>query len=371
MLKYKKYGAITLIILEESMKKKLIISILFILSISIFAKETYVKGKIISILKEEHFTDDEYLTSMTDFQVEIIEGDEKGKLLMISHPTYKEKQHNISFDPKMNVVVYRDTDGYYIVERDRRISLYLLVFIFLGLTLFIAKKQGLKAILSLGITGFLIFKFMIPSIILGFSPILISIVILSISSIITIFFMTGFNSKGIIAILGTLGGVIFAGILSIFFSNTMGFTGYTTMESINYASLIKNINLKELISTGVIIGSAGAVMDVAMSISSALSEIKSHKPNITSVELYNSGMSIGRDIIGTMINTLILAYIGGSLFTIMILTIQQSDFPSIRILNFEFVGVEFLRAFCGSIGILIAVPLTSFLASKIHVEKKS
>ena len=89
-----------------------------------------------------------------------------------------------------------------------------------------------------------------------------------------------------------------------------------------------------------------------------------------SLELYNSGMSIGRDIIGTMINTLILAYIGGSLFTIMILTIQQNDFPNIRILNFEFVGVEFLRAFCGSIGILIAVPLTSLLASKIHIQKK-
>ncbi|WP_028855694.1 YibE/F family protein [Psychrilyobacter atlanticus] len=351
------------------MKKKLIIGIFFILGISIFAKETYVKGKILSILKEEELPEDEYLSSMTDFQVEIMEGEEKGKVLTIPHPTYREKQHNLSFKPSMNVVIYNDTDGYYIIERDRRGSLYLLVSLFLGLTLLIAKKQGLKAILSLGITGFLIFKFMIPGIILGFSPILISIVILSISSIVTIFFMTGFNSKGIIAILGTLGGVIFAGVLSIFFSKTMGLTGYTTMESINYASLIKNINLKELISTGVIIGSAGAVMDVSMSISSALSEIKSHKPNITSLELYNSGMSIGRDIIGTMINTLILAYIGGSLFTIMILTIQQNDFPNIRILNFEFVGVEFLRAFCGSIGILIAVPLTSLLASKIHMKK--
>ncbi len=352
------------------MKKKLIIGIFFILGISIFANETYVKGKILSILKEEELAEDEYLSSMTDFQVEITEGEEKGKILRISHPTYREKQHNLFFKPKMNVVIYKDTEGYYIIERDRRESMYLLVSLFLGLTLFIAKKQGLKAIVSLGITGYLIFKFMIPGIILGYSPILISIVILCISSIVTIFFMTGFNSKGIIAILGTLGGVIFAGVLSIFFSRTMGLTGYTTMESINYASLIKNIDLKELISTGVIIGSAGAVMDVSMSISSALSEIKSHKPHITSLELYRSGMSIGRDIIGTMINTLILAYIGGSLFTIMILTIQQNDFPNIRILNFEFVGVEFLRAFCGSIGILISVPLTSLLASKIHVEKR-
>lgn len=350
------------------MKKKLIIGVFFILSISMFAEQTYVQGKILSILKVEEFVDDEFLTSMTDFQVEIMEGEEKGTILMISHPTYREKQHNQFFSPKMEVVIYRDVDGYYLIERDRRGSLYLLVFLFLGFTLFIAKQQGLKAILSLGITGFLIFKFMIPGIILGFSPILISVLILSISSVVTIFFMTGFNSKGIIAILGTLGGVVFAGILSIYFSITMGLTGYTTMESVNYASLIKNINLKELISAGVIIGSAGAVMDVSMSISSALAEIKVHKPHITPMELYNSGMRIGRDIIGTMINTLILAYIGGSLFTIMILTIQQNDFPSIRIFNFEFVGVEFLRAFCGSIGILIAVPLTSLLAAKIHMK---
>jgi len=299
------------------MKKKLIIGMFFILSISIFSKETYVKGKIVAIQKEEKLVDDEFLTSMTDFQVKILEGKDKGEILIISHPVYKEKQYNLSFKSGMNVVIYRDGNENYLVERDRRGTISLLVFLFLGLTLVIAKKQGLKAILSLGITGFLIFKFMIPGIILGLSPILISIIILSISSIVTIFFMTGFNSKGIIAILGTLGGVIFAGILSIFFSKSMGLTGYTTMESINYANLIKNIDLKELISAGVIIGSAGAVMDVSMSISSALLEIKSHKPHITSLELYNSGMSIGRDIIGTMINTLILAYIGGSISLVL------------------------------------------------------
>ena len=353
------------------MNKKIMIGIFFILSISIFASETYVKGKIISIIGEEKLLEEDFLLSLTDFKVEIMEGKEKGKIIIISHPKYKEKQHNLTFKPHMNVVIYSDEDEYYIVERDRRGSLYLLMGLFLGLTILIARKQGLKAILSLGITGFLIFKFMIPAIILGYSPILISIIILSISSIVTIFFITGFNPKGVIAILGTLGGVVFAGLLSIFFSKAMGLTGYTTMESINYASLIKGINLKELISAGVIIGSAGAVMDVSMSISSALSEIKSHKPHITSKELYNSGMSIGRDIIGTMINTLMLAYIGGSLFIIMILTIQQNDFPNIRIFNFEFVGVEFLRAFCGSIGILIAVPLTSILASKLHLKNKT
>ncbi len=350
-------------------KRLLILGIYLFLNILCFSKEIYIKGKILSVEGVENIADDDYVTSITNFRVELMEGPKKGEILIIPHPTYREKQHNLFFKPNTNVVVYVDENEHYIIERDRRGSLIFLVLLFLGITLLIAKKQGAKAILSLGITGFLIFKFMIPTIILGYSPILIAIIILTISSIITIFFMTGFNAKGIIAILGTLGGVVFAGLLSVFFSNNMGLTGYTTIETVNYASLLKNINLKELISAGVIIGSAGAVMDVAMSISSALYEIKSHKPDISSKELYKSGMSIGRDIIGTMINTLILAYIGGSLFSILILTIQQNDFPSIRIFNFEFISVEFLRGFCGSIGILVAVPLTTFLATKIDHKK--
>ena len=348
--------------------KRILFIVFLLLNLTTFSSDIYIKGKILSLLNYEKIDGDDHLTGMKKFEVEILEGPKKGEKVIISHPIHIEKQYNIAIKSNDTVVLYLDIerDEFYIVERDRRTHIFLLLGLFLGLTLLIARKQGAKAILSLGITGFLIFKFMIPRIILGQSPILIAVIILSISSIVTIFFMTGFNPKGVIAILGTLGGVIFAGLLSVAFSNLMGFTGYSTMESINYAHLIQKINLKELISAGVIIGSAGAIMDVSMSISSALSEVISHKPEITPKELYKSGMSIGRDIIGTMINTLILAYIGGALFTIIVLTIQQNDFPNIRVFNFEFVGVEFLRAFCGSIGILIAVPLTSILASYFY-----
>lgn len=352
------------------MNFKCIIGFFLILNISIFAKDEYIQGKIISVSKSKQVKNDETVTKITDFIVEIMEGDQKGKILKIPQPTYKENQYNIVLKPKMNVVLYKDSDNYYIVDRDRRSSIYVLGFLFLGLTLFITRRQGFKALISLGITGFLIFKFMIPYIILGYSPILIAVIISAISSFITIFFMTGMTRKGITAILGTLGGVIFSGILSMVFSKLMGITGYTTLDSVNYASIIKNINLKELVSAGIIIGSTGAIMDVAISISSSLSEIRVHKPGISFSELFKSGMKIGNDIIGSMINTLVLAYIGSSLFTIMILTIQHNDFPSIRVFNFEFVVVEFLKAFCGSIGIVISVPLTSFLESKISSNKK-
>lgn len=110
-------------------------------------------------------------------------------------------------------------------------------------------------------------------------------------------------------------------------------------------------------------------MDVAMSISSALNEIKEKNQTIHGKELFLSGMRIGSDIIGTMINTLILAYIGSSLMTTIFIYLQKSQYPLIRILNFESIVVEILRAFCGSIGILVAVPITAYVASKIYSKK--
>lgn len=353
------------------MKKKLL-GLFFILTMSIFAndKDQYIQGKVLREIKYEKIEKDDMLTGMTDYSVEIKEGEHKGEVVTISQGTYKEEQYNIDVKPKMKVVLYKGADGYYIVEKDRRVEIYILGFIFLGLTLIITRKQGLKALLSLGITGVLIFKWMVPMIISGHSPILLAVIISGICSVVTIFFMAGITRKGILGILGTLGGVIVSGILSLIFSKHMGLTGYISMDSINYATIVKGIDLKQLVSAGIIIGSTGAIMDVAISISSALEEIKLHKPNIESIDLFKSGMRIGNDIIGTMINTLILAYIGSSLFTIMILTIQQGDYPAIRLFNFEFVAVEFLKAFCGSIGIVVCVPLTSFLESKLFRNKR-
>ena len=189
------------------------------------------------------------------------------------------------------------------------------------------------------------------------------------ASVITIYSMVGFSRKGVVAILGSIGGVAFAGILSILFSNRMGLIGFADMDSLNFIPLLKGIKIKELISAGVLLGSMGAVMDVAMSIASALHELKEVKPDISPREVFLSGMRIGSDVIGTMVNTLILAYAGSSLFTVMILVIQRAEYPMIRILNFEFMAVEVLRSLCGSLGILLAVPITSYLSAYTHIDK--
>ena len=149
----------------------------------------------------------------------------------------------------------------------------------------------------------------------------------------------------------------------------MGLTGYSTVDAVGYVGILGNIKVKELISAGIILGSMGAVMDVAMSISSSLTELKEKNPNLLPKEIFTSGINIGRDIVGTMINTLILAYIGSSLFDILIISIHINELPVARLFNFEFIAVEILKSFSGSIGILVAIPITAYLSSYIGAEK--
>ena len=177
------------------------------------------------------------------------------------------------------------------------------------------------------------------------------------------------NKKFVVALLGVTSGVLIAGILSYIFTYTMRLNGFLDSDLLSCAYLLKKIKIKELIPAGVIIGSLGAVMDVAVSITSSINELHEANPNISKKSMFKSAINIGNDIIGTMINTLILAYIASSIFTLLLIYIQANEYPLIRILNFQDIAVEIMRSVCGSIGILIAVPLTAYIGTLIYKKK--
>ena len=354
------------------MKKFLLLTLMIysLFSITIYSQEEYIKGKILKL--EDCLSPEEEVEELKEillYDVVIMEGERKGDKILVEFPIYREDAFNINVKEGDNIVLYHDIDEegnekYYVADKDKRNDIIYLGALFVITTLAFSKFKGFKAMIALLLVVVFIYKVFIPGIIVGYSPILLSVATALFASIITIYLMTGFNNKGIIAILGAIGGVLVAGILSFIFVNSMRLTGYVTTEALNYASMLQNIKIKEVISAGVILGSMGAVMDVAMSISSALNEIKEKNQDIHRKELFLSGMRIGSDIIGTMINTLILAYIGSSLMTTIFIYLQKSQYPLIRILNFESIVVEILRAFCGSIGILVAVPITAYVAQK-------
>lgn len=359
------------------MKKFLLIFMVIysLFSITVSAQEEYLKGKILKLedcLSPEAEADE--VKEILLYDVVISEGSRKGDTILVEFPIYREDAFNINVKEGDNIVLYYEIDEegnerYYIADVDKRMDIICLGGLFIGIVLILSRFKGLKAMLALLLVIIFIYKVFLPGIIEGYSPIILSVAAALFASVVTIYLMTGFNNKGIVAILGSVGGVLAAGILSFVFVNSMGLTGYVTTETLNYSSMLTGIKIKEVISAGVILGSMGAVMDVAMSISSALNELKEKNPELPRKELFISGMKIGSDIIGTMINTLILAYIGSSLMTSIFIYMQKDQYPLIRILNFESIVVEILRAFCGSIGILVAVPITAYIASKIYSKK--
>lgn len=353
--------------------KKLILIFMIILSTFSYSYdkigEEYIKGKILSLNRVIENTDEEEkdIREIKEFKVRILEGEKKGEEVLVEFPIYYESAYNIEVNLGQSVILYKesyqeDIDLYYIIDTDKRFDEIILVGIFILLTIGIAKLKGVRALIALGIVVLIVYKIFIPTIVVGMSPILMATICALLASIITIFFMSGICKKSIVAILGSVIGVTFAGLISMYFTKKMGLTGYVSVEALNYAPMLKGIKVKEIISAGVILGSMGAVMDVSMSISSALTELKERDNSITKKELFEAGLRIGQDIIGTMVNTLILAYIGGGILSTLFIYLQKDEFPLIRLLNFESVAVDLLMSFSGSIGILIAVPATAYLS---------
>lgn len=365
------------------MKKTIILIFFIIFSCLCFSdnngtKEEYLSGKIVELISEEKVNFEDGVIKTQKYSIEFLEGNDKGEFIEIDLPIYKNDEYNLGVEVGDKVVIYKtsSTDelgevkiDYYISDVDKRNEIYLMSFIFIGLILFIARKKGIKAILALLLTIIFIIKVFIPAIYIGYSPIFFAVITAIFSSFITIYFTLGFNKKFLVALLGVTSGVISAGILSYIFTHFMRINGFLDSELLASAYLLKNIKMKELIPAAVIIGSLGAVMDVAVSITSSINEIYETNSSITKKALFKSAINIGKDIIGTMINTLILAYIASSITTLLLIYIQANEYPLIRLLNFQDIAVEIMRSICGSIGILISVPLTAYIGTIIYKRK--
>lgn len=203
----------------------------------------------------------------------------------------------------------------------------------------------------------------------GYSPFLASIIIVILTTIVTMYLIGGISKKTISSALGTIIGVIISGIFAYVFGFFANISGYNVsdIEELLYIANISNIKISQLLFAGILISSLGAVMDVAMSISSTINEIHVKNPTLTSHELFKSGMNVGRDMMGTMSNTLILAFTGGSLTTLIIL--YSYNMPYNQMINMYSIGIEIMQGISGSIAIILTVPLVSFIASKIMCNK--
>lgn len=239
----------------------------------------------------------------------------------------------------------------------------------LGLLLF-GRRKGLMTILSLVLTCLAVFVVFVPAILAGYNAYAVSVITCLFTIAMTLSLVSGPSKKSLAAALGCAGGVGVAGILSVVMDKLMKLTGYLNDETM-YVSLLNEANpidLKGIVFAAIVIGAMGATMDVAMDISSSLFEIHRKVPDISYSHLVQSGFTIGRDIMGTMANTLILAYIGSSLTTVLLYASYQASLS--QLLNRELIIVELLQALSGSIGILCTIPISAFIASALCCSHK-
>lgn len=252
--------------------------------------------------------------------------------------------------------------SYYVLS-----NIIILILLFFLSILIIGWLQGLKAIISLSLSVFLIFKLFIPRAIAGTSPIALSLAVSTVIALITFLLISGRTKKTLAALLGTVGGVVIAALIAMFFGNLTHLTGLADENARTLFSNFPNLNFKGLLFAGIIIGALGAVMDIAMSIASTITEIKKASPNIKRKELIMAGINVGRDVMGTMSNTLIFAYVGSSLFLLMLFSNESESY--IKFLNFNFVTEEIIRSIAGSIGLILAIPLTAIIAGYLEDKK--
>lgn len=274
-------------------------------------------------------------------------------------------------------IVSANDSGYPVVtvySRDREYVVYIFVTLFILLLWIVGGKKGLKSAVCLALTFVLTVFVFFPLVYRGFSPFWAAALVCVVSTVITIFFVAGANVKSVAAIAGTAFGVLVAGILAVIFGQLAGISGYNVseVESLLFVGQNVPIDIGGLLFSGILISTLGAVMDVGMSLASTIDEIHGKKPELSVSELFRSGINVGRDMMGTMSNTLILAFVGGSIITLML--DYCYDLSYYQLINSNNICIEIMQGLAGTIGIVLTVPFTSLLAAvliKRHAANKS
>ena len=339
------------------------------------------KGTVV-VAGEKYIEEDEWSKEVTPYQDVRVRIDQDGyfKIVDVKYQLSYYLGSVIPADPlnvgdKVYVSISYDSNGgiesTYIEYINNERFLVAMIILYSGAIILIGGMKGVRALVGLIITVLAVFFIMVPLIYDGYDSILVT-VLTSIGIIaITFIIVSGFTKQTLAASLGTAGGIIVAGIFAIVFGNLMKLTG--ACEDSLQLSMIEGgsrFNFENIMISGVIVGALGACMDVGMSIASALHELSVEGNGMTIKKLIRSGMNIGKDVMGTMTNTLILAYVGSSLTVILML--KGYGFEAYQIANnTQLVLEEVVRAIAGSFGLVITIPITTLVSSVLMGKRES
>lgn len=302
-------------------------------------------------------------------EVKVLTGENKGAVLEAMN--FLSAYANVDAKVGTRVIVRLDVDDQgelYVVSvpaYNRAPVMLGLALIFAALLVIIGRKKGVMALVGLVYTLACIWFIQVPMILRGAEPILVSVIIVALTTAASLLFLTGLSRKTLCAVLGCVCGVGVAGIFAAVSGSISQLNGFNLPEAEDLVlrSTQDTVRISGLLVSGILVASLGAVMDVAMSIASSCWELRQLNPALPKTDIFRSGMNIGRDAMGTMANTLILAFAGASLNTLLLFRIY--GYPAIQLFNSDAIAVELIRGLAGSIGIILTVPLVAALSAAL------
>lgn len=334
-----------------------------------------VKGKILDVDDSDVVKAGVSAIGQQKMNVEILKGDHKGQVTSAYNPLVGNLEFDYYYksDEVVLLAVKEGSQGN--IEEAKVSEVYrfpgvlVLGFLFAIALLAFAGAIGFKALLSFVLAVFIIWQVLIPLLLKGYPPIPISLIILWVLSAVIIFSVTGLTKKGATAFIGVSCGLVVTLFITLLFGAILKLNGMTApyAETIMFSGYFE-LNFRQVFYVAILIGSSGAAMDIAMDVASSCYEVQVNKPDITAKELLQSGLNVGRDVIGTMTTTLLLAYSGSYLTLLMLFQVREATLG--KIVNMQIVVAEFMRTLVGSLGLIMVAPITAVTAAIIMTRKE-
>lgn len=330
----------------------------------------FVPAKVTAVLEDDAQPDWENSEGRRigtqELEIRILSGRHKGEVLPLTNYLSALFNVDVGVGDRIIVRLITQEDGSYyasLFNYDRALVMGGAMLVFCAVLVLLGGRKGVRALLGLVFTLVCLWFLLIPGLIRGLPAIPLTIAVAAVCAAASLILLDGPRRKSLCAILGCVGGVAAAGLFAALVGALTPMDGFNMSEAENLLlyGAEKGLSIRGLLVCGVLVAALGAVMDVAMSIASAAWELREHNDGLSRRELFRSGMNIGRDAMGTMANTLILAFAGSS-FNLLIL-IQIYDIPFLQLANTDFLCIEMLQSVAGSMGILLTVPLVAAISA--------
>jgi uncharacterized membrane protein len=330
----------------------------------------YEKARVIVVEKESLTRDNAtgFDVGAQTVKIKVLTGEHKGEAMSVRNTL--NYTTNVRARVGAGVIVCIDTANKntydaWIYSYNRELYLYVLVLLFIAVLCAIGGSRGARSVLGIIFTFSSIIFLFIPMLYRGYSPAFASVGVVMVTLCVTLVLLGGFTTKTFSAVLGTMSGVVISVLFLIAALKITHLSGFSTNEADMLIQIAGKTHMKvgELLFAAILISSLGAIMDIAISVAASVQEVYVNNSSLGLKELFRSGINVGRDMMGTMANTLIIAFTGTSLNILVLL--YSWNVTYYQLINNNMIGIYIIQAVSGSIAVIVSVPFVSFFSAKL------